>query len=215
MSVKSASVKMPKSASPRRVTRRTATSRPAIIAAAAKLFAKIGYSECEMDTIAAKLSVAKGTLYLHFVSKEALFCACVDDGMSRSQEAVKRAAEMEPDPLRRVALAIRAYLAFFDRHPHYIELLLQERAIFRSRRPPSYFKNRDVNRNRWRAVYEELIKAKRFRDDLPVERILDVVGNILYGTIFTNYFVGKAVSTEEQFDVIWKVLMKGLAIGRA
>ncbi len=167
-----------------------------------------------MDTIAAKLSVAKGTLYLHFVSKESLFCACVDDGMARSQEAIKKAVDGETDPLQCIALAIRGYLAFFDRHPHYIELLLQERAIFRSRRPPSYFKNRDVNRNRWRAVYEELIKAKRFRNDLPVERILDVVGNILYGTIFTNYFVGKAVSTEEQFEAIWKVLMKGLTYCR-
>ena len=27
---------------------------------------------------------------------------------------------------------------------------------------------------------------------MPVERITDVVGNLLYGTMFTNYFTGQA-----------------------
>jgi AcrR family transcriptional regulator len=204
------SVSTPKIHSPRR----RATSREAIIAAAAKLFAKMGYSECEMDRLAAKLGIAKGTLYLYFDSKEALFCACVDDGMTGSQVAVNKAVEGEDDLLSKLQKAIRAYLGFFDRHPHYVELLLQERAIFRSRRPPSYFKNRDSIRGRWRAVYEELIRQKKLRADLPVERILDVVGSVLYGAIFTNFFVGRAVSKEEQFDAIWKVLMNGISLQR-
>lgn len=203
---------MPISPSKTRSVQSRATKREAIIAAAAKLFAKTGYSECEMDRLAAKLGIAKGTLYLYFDSKEALFCACVDDGMTRSQEAINKATEGETDLLVQVREAIRAYLAFFDRHPHYIELLLQERAIFRSRRPPSYFKNRDNNRKRWRAVYEMLIEQKRLRADLPVDRILDVVGSMLYGAIFTNFFVGRAVSKEEQFDAIWKVLMHGVSL---
>jgi AcrR family transcriptional regulator len=208
MSVKAALAKPTKITAPRR----RATSRPAIIAAAAKLFAKIGYSKCEMDTIAAKLGVAKGTLYLHFASKEELFSACVDDGLARSRQAMAKATAQEPDLLKQLALAIQAYLTFFDRNPHCVELVLQERALFRSRRPRSYFKNRDINRTRWREVYEQLIRQKRFRNDLPVDRILDVVGNILYGAIFTNYFSGKSASSKEQFDAIWKVLMQGLSL---
>jgi AcrR family transcriptional regulator len=190
--------------------RRRATSRDAILAAAGRLFAKVGYSECDMEAIAAKLGVAKGTLYLHFESKEALFSACVDDALARSRDAMSKASDDEPDLLQRPALAIRAYLAFFDKYPHFVELVLQERAIFKSRRPPSYFKNRNINRTKWREVWQALIEQKRIRGDLPVDRILDVVGNVMYGAIFTNYFVGKSISTEEQFDVIWKVLTKGL-----
>lgn len=190
--------------------RRRATSRQAIIAAAARLFAKVGYWECDMEAIAAKLGVAKGTLYLHFKSKEALFSACADDVLARSRKAMAKASDDEHDLLRRPALAIRAYLEFFDKHPHFVELVLQERAIFRSRKPPSYFKNRNINRTKWREVWQALIDQKRVRGDLPVERILDVVGNIMYGAIFTNYFVGKSASTEEQFEAIWKVLTKGL-----
>jgi AcrR family transcriptional regulator len=130
--------------------------------------------------------------------------------MLRAQKTTHAAADAETDLLQKLSSAIRAYLGFFDRHPHYIELLLQERAIFRSRRPPSYFKNRDVNRSRWREVYLALMEQGRIRNDLPVERILDVVGSLLYGAIFTNYFVGRSVSAQEQFEAIWSVLLNGI-----
>ena len=59
--------------------------RQAIIEAAARLFAELGYTACEMERVAAELGIAKGTLYLYFSSKEALFYACVDAGMRQMQ----------------------------------------------------------------------------------------------------------------------------------
>ena len=46
---------------------------PRIIDAAAQLFAERAYHEVRMDDIAAGAGVAKGTLYLHFRDKEALY----------------------------------------------------------------------------------------------------------------------------------------------
>lgn len=52
------------------------TTKPdAIIEAADRLFTRFGYRRTSMDDIAREASVAKGTLYLYFASKEALFCA--------------------------------------------------------------------------------------------------------------------------------------------
>lgn len=48
--------------------------------AALTLFAERGFAETRMDAVAARAGVAKGTLYLHFDSKDALF-----------REAIKRA----------------------------------------------------------------------------------------------------------------------------
>jgi AcrR family transcriptional regulator len=189
---------------------RRAARREAIIEAAAKLFAELGYDSCEMDRVAAKLRVAKGTLYLYFDSKEKLFCECVDDGMRRMQAAVQKAADAEPDPIDKIAAAIRSYLNFFDEHPHYVELLIQERAIFRDRKRPSYFEHRDANRGPWREMYRDLMRLGRIRNDLPVERILDTVGSLLYGTMFTNHFLGRTVPTAEQFSVILEIVMGGI-----
>lgn len=184
--------------------------RCAIIAAAAQLFAELGYSQCEMDRLAAKLKIAKGTLYLYFTSKEELFCACVDDGMLRLQTALHAAAAAEDDPLEKIAAGIFAYLTFFDEHSFYAELLIQERAIFRNRKRPSYFEHRDSNRGVWRDIYRDLIAAGRIRNDLQIERIMDTVGNLLYGSMFTNHFIGKSTTLADQFDAIWKIVMTGL-----
>jgi len=193
---------------------RRAARRGAIIQAAAKLFAQLGYDSCEMDRVAAKLRIAKGTLYLYFKGKQELFCECVDDGMRRMQAAVGEAAATHSDPLDKIAAAIGAYLEFFDQHPEYVELLIQERAIFRDRKRPSYFEHRDANRGPWREMYCELVRHGRVRDDVPVERILDTIGSLLYGTMFTNHFLGRASSAADQYASILTIVMRGILTHR-
>ncbi len=64
---------------------------------------------------------------------------------------------------------------------------MQERAQFKDRKKPTYFVHRETNIKRWQALYRALIEVGRIRD-MPVDRITDVISNLLYGTIFTNYF---------------------------
>lgn len=53
----------------------TSTKSDTIIEAADRLFTRFGYRRTSMDDIAREAGVAKGTLYLYFTSKEALFRA--------------------------------------------------------------------------------------------------------------------------------------------
>ena len=46
--------------------------------------------------------------------------------------------------------------------------------------------------------------------DVPIDRITDVIGNLLYGTIFTNYFSGQAKSVEVQAHDIIDVAFNGI-----
>jgi len=112
---------------------RRAERRDAIIASAARLFAREGYANCEMEQVASELGIAKGTLYLYFKGKEALFYACVDAGMRQLQAVVKTEAERPLEPFERISNAILAYLRFFEEHPEHVELLIQERARLASR----------------------------------------------------------------------------------
>ena len=52
-----------------------------LIAAALDLFVERGFAATKMDDIAAKAGVSKGTLYLYFDSKEALFKAVIEQGV--------------------------------------------------------------------------------------------------------------------------------------
>jgi len=189
---------------------RRAQKRQAIVEKAARLFAQEGFAGCEMERVAAEVGIAKGTLYLYFPGKQELFFACVDWGMSWMQQTVRGAAESVSEPFERIAAAIRAYLAFFEEHPEYVELVIQERAIFRDRKQPTYFEYRAANLEYWRELYRQLIAAGQFRDDLPVERITDTIGSLLYGAMFTNHFVGRTVSLDEQYAAMLQILFKGL-----
>ena len=95
------------------------------------------------------------------------------------------------------ARAVRAHLAFFAEHSRYVELLIQERALFKDRRQSTYFQHRDAYAERWRELYRGLIAAGRVRP-MPIERIRAVITDLLYGTMFTNYFTGRRHDPAEQ-----------------
>jgi hypothetical protein len=90
-----------------------------------------------------------------------------------------------------------------------VELLIQERAMFRDRARPTVFVYREARRARWREVYAELIAEGRFRNDLAVDDLVDTVGNLLYGTMFTNYFSGRSVPLCQQYRAIVELTFRG------
>jgi AcrR family transcriptional regulator len=188
---------------------RVAQRREQILETAVQLFAEHGYSDTDTQLLAEKLQVGKGTIYRYFPSKRELFLAAADRVMRLMRCYIESRIEGIEEPFDCIATGIRAYLTFFAEHPEYVELLMQERAQFKDRKKPTYFEHREVNIQRWRDFYRELIAADRLRD-VPVERILDVVGHLLYGTMFTNYFVGPSQSVEKQAQDILDIVFHGI-----
>ncbi len=183
--------------------------REAILKEAARLFARDGYPGTDLQNIADALKIGKGTLYRYFPSKRELFQAAVDNAMIGMRSAIDDAIQGVEDPLDRIALAVRHYLKFFHDHPENVELLIQERAEFRDRKKPTYFAFREANVERWREVYRDLIRKGRIRD-LPVDRISDVLGDLVYGTMFTNYIAARTKSLVSQADGIIDLIFHGL-----
>src|SRR5262249_14087127 len=138
-----------------------------------------------------------------------LFLAAVDDGMSRLTRAVDDSVVGIDDPLDRIARMVRAYLAFFADNAHYVELLILERAEFRDRKKPTYFAHRDANQAEHIPMLDALTAAGRFRD-VPVERIMTVFSDLVYGTMFTNHFVRRRRPIDEQAADILDVMFLGL-----
>ncbi|MBY0525508.1 MAG: TetR/AcrR family transcriptional regulator [Gemmataceae bacterium] len=186
-----------------------ASRREEILEAAAKLFARHGFEGCDTQLLADELGVGKGTLYRYFPSKRELFLAAADRAMRLLRQQIDTSIADVVDPLERIAVAIRAYLAFFNDHPEFVELLMQERAQFKDRKKPTYFEHREANLERWRVMYRGLIADGRIRD-MPVERITDVLGALVYGAMFTNYFTGPRQAPEAQAREILDVVFRGI-----
>ena len=84
------------------------SKRDRILEAALKLFANETYQAVTMDRVARAAGVAKGTLYLYFPSKEALYLGILSDGL----ESVVLRYQAVVEPRRRYRRAAQARYRF-------------------------------------------------------------------------------------------------------
>jgi len=163
------------------VARQAASSRrrDEILAAAIDLFAVHGYADTDTQFLADQLQVGKGTLYRYFRSKEELFLAAVDLSIQRLHESVCAAVELAVNPMDQIRQGVRGYLAFFVKHPEVVELMIQERAIFRDQRKSTYFQRRNEFAKQWQALYRQLVAEGLLRD-MPPERISNIISESRY-----------------------------------
>lgn len=180
-----------------------------ILNSATKIFAKHGFAATDVQEIADLAGIGKGTVYRYFDTKESLFLATVDYGMHRLTRSVDSAREKQIDPLKLIADTIKAYLKFFDQNPEVIELLIHERAHFRDRKKSTYFVHSEANIGPWRQLCQNLIDQGVFREQ-SVDVLINVLSDLLYGTIFTNHFSGRKAKLVSQADGIVAVIFNGI-----
>ncbi len=183
--------------------------REEILETATVLFAEQGFSDAVTQALAERLGVGKGTLYRHFPSKRALFLAATDRVMRKLQECVSANVAGIEDGLERIERGITTFLQFFADHPAFVELLIQERAYFKDRKRPTYFEHREINIQRWKQLYRDLMTAGRMRE-IPVDRITTVLSNVLYGIMVTNFFNGQPAPADVQAREILDVIFLGV-----
>jgi len=92
---------------------RRETTRRALISAARRQFAELGYAGTNTPAIAAAAGVTRGALYHHFADKEALFQAVVEEEHALLALAINGAGagDDEPGPIRALIAGGDAYLA--------------------------------------------------------------------------------------------------------
>ena len=112
---KANAVRAPKSAArkPARTRKVTAEARrQAILAAALTVFAARGFEAARLEDVAARAGVAKGTLYLYFRDKQALFEELIRNAVSPVMEQFgKVAAAPDITPVK----ALEMFFALFEK----------------------------------------------------------------------------------------------------
>lgn len=96
---------------------------PRILDAAAALFAERPFDSVHMKEIATLAGVAKGTLYLHFGTKEALFRAMIAEVSGKRLDEVEARIAAAADPAEGLRILVRDAVRFSARYPHYLETI--------------------------------------------------------------------------------------------
>lgn len=102
------------------------SKREHILAAGLRLFAYEPYQSVTMDRVAEAASVAKGTLYLYFPSKEALYLGILSDAMESVARAYQSSIGSIADLRERLRRAITVSIQWHDTHRDLPRLLAIE-----------------------------------------------------------------------------------------
>ncbi|MCC5835888.1 MAG: TetR/AcrR family transcriptional regulator [Opitutales bacterium] len=180
-----------------------------ILAEATRLFAEFGYRQADVQVLADRLGIGKGTVYRYFPTKENLFFAAVDAGIRALVDRVSASSKDTTDPVHRLRKNIHAYLSFFDEQPDVVELLIIERAEFRDREKATYFLYKDRYRDERINQLMDAMQQGVFRQ-MPPERVMNVIGDCLYGVIFTNHFANRKIPFDEQAEDVIDIILHGL-----
>ena len=138
--------------------RTKAANRDAILAAARQVFARIGYDAASVRDIIRETSLASGTFYNYFRSKEDIFEALTDDSIARFRPRLRQVRDRARD--------FRSYVE--GAYQAYFEFVVDEAA--NSAGPGGAHNMLRLDTPGQQAIFEELrgdLKAAHARGDLP------------------------------------------------
>lgn len=209
-------MKTPAFVEPQTLRRRRKDARPSeLTAAALDLFVDKGFAATRLDDVAARAGVSKGTLYLYFDSKEALFKAVIEEGIVPALEAAEqRLAEYSGS---NVELLRHLLFGWWEQIGGTRLAGVTKLVISESRNFPEiaqYYHDRVIVRGRalLRLVLQRGIDAGEFRS-LDVETAIDVIiAPLLMLAIWRSSlcFCGKESNPEIYLETHFDLLVHGL-----
>ena len=128
---------------------------PALLDAAARLFAERGYAATSMRDIAQAASMLPGSLYYHFAAKEDLLAAVYEAGVRDIVAAVRAAVGRETEPWARLEAACVAHLESVLRRADTAQVLIR---VLPEHVPAAAAQLKRL-RAEYEAVFRELVDA--------------------------------------------------------
>lgn len=184
-----------------------------ILDATGRLLARYGYGKMTMDDLAREVGIAKGSLYLHFPSKEEVVLSRLDRIVERLVDELRAIAESRKEPPAQLReMLIARVLHRFDGAKGYANNLDAMLAVIR----PGLHARRERHFALEADVFAELLeRGKRagvftFRDAQSVARSLLLATNALLPGSLTVKELGRRAEVEEQVSNIATLLIDGL-----
>ncbi|MEQ1404486.1 TetR/AcrR family transcriptional regulator [Neorhizobium sp. Rsf11] len=181
-----------------------------ILGAAFALFAERGFAATRMEDVAIRAGIAKGTVYLHFPDKEALFIELVSGIASPILSQIDGLVQNEAIPPR---LAVSIFYALFRREVleterrHLLRLVLAEGPMFPG---VTEFYHREIISKGLGVLRILLHRAARRGElrnpavaEMPQLVIAPALMSIIWSTLFERY---EHLDTQKLFDTFLDTL---------
>lgn len=158
-----------------------AAKEDAIVREAVHVFARDGFRGTDVQEIADRASVGKGTVYRYFGDKQGLFWATVYWVLDKLDLHLGRAAAGEQRALDKLRATCHAYGEFFEGNPEYLEIFVLDRAEFHGKAPGSHLERHEEMIRNFSSIIEEGIERHEIRP-LDSRQTVLALGSTLYGS---------------------------------
>jgi TetR/AcrR family fatty acid metabolism transcriptional regulator len=186
--------------------------RAEIVRAAVAVFSRYGYRNADLELVARRLRLAKGTIYLYFESKQDLFMAALASSVDALERAVAQAADSADGPVERIRAMVLAYFLFFDRDRRFAELVMRGQVEFLGPARGIYYRMYERNRARLRAELAAGVRLGCFRR-VGTAETAEMLANIMLGTITTYLYGQHRGGTARTGRAVADFILQGLAKG--
>jgi AcrR family transcriptional regulator len=187
--------------------------REAILDATDQFLSRYGYKKMTIDDLAQAVGIGKGSVYLHFASKEELVLSHIDRIIERLKEELNKIAAQEISPEERLRrMLITRVLFRFDSVQHYSQSLNDLLAAVR----PNLLARRKIYFTQEAEIFALVIKEGNilgvFESENPVQtaETFLLATNSLLPFSLTSQELGERKEIEERILNIADLLLKGL-----
>ena len=190
------------------------TVRESILDATDRLLARFGYRKMTVEDIAAEAGIGKGTIYLHFSSKEEVVLSHVDRIVDRlKQQHLAVIARSKHTALERIRQMLLARVLFrFDSIQHYTQSLNDLLAALR----PGLLARRARYFEEEAQIFAEVLAAGRASGEFEMEdalatarALLEATNGLLPYSLSTTE-LGEREEVERRTSAIADLLLRGL-----
>jgi len=185
----------------------------AILDSTDRLLARFGYRKMTVEDIAAEAGIGKGSIYLHFSSKEEVVLSHIDRIVDRLRERLKEIARSDATAAERLRLMLLTRVLFrFDSIQHYTQSLNDLLSGLRSSllaRRAQYFESEAQ-------IFAEVLTAGReagefsFDDELATAHALLQATNGLLPYSLSTTELGAREDVEQRAADVAGLMLRGL-----
>ena len=185
-----------------------------VLDAADRLLARYGYKKMTVDDLAMEVGIGKGTIYLHFSSKEEIVLSHVDRTVARLLERLEEIVRSNDAPSAQIKeMLIARVMMRFDSVQHYTESLSD---VLRSLRSP-LLKRREGHFDAEAEIFARVLREGeranvfgRQEDRLETAHALLLATNTLLPFSLSAQELGERDEVEKKASKIADLLLEGL-----
>ena len=173
------------------VTVQTREMREAILDATDLLLSKRGYQKMTIDDLAQEVGIGKGSIYLHFTSKEEIVLSHVDRIVSRLKEKLSMIAAKNTTVEKRLKeMLLTRVLHRFDSVQHYTQNINDLLSALRSQ----LLSRREIYFAEEAKIFADVIKQGQQSGNFAKGNAMNIAEMLL---LATNSLLPAALSTQE------------------